>query len=332
MLLDSQISRALVQPTPWELAQWRAAALKEKAAWSDMIDIGSSHRFCDDVLRSVDVEIRRERAWCGPAPTIASAAPVPTELARNEFYVARNLFSWMRADYRSEAAAKVTTWWDKVALVAEGAVAPNARSVDANHSFAQASGAAQVAAVATNAIFANREVGIWTGAQRYESTISLSNWKVHDGNGWEIWTPFAPTNNSVLQATVGTITSTLGIAMYWGNAGKTRFYVGNGAVFISPVEVTRTFTLNTATVMRASYKEGNTPEFVFAEKATTIASGASSAAPSASNPGGTMTIGGLPGSGFEANMLLSDAMFANKVDAVLETIVARYGLLRYLIS
>ena len=64
-----------------------------------------------------------------------------TELQRLELYLAQNLFSWMRADYRTEAASKVTAFQDKVLLPSQGGLAGNARDRPAAPSAASPSSA-----------------------------------------------------------------------------------------------------------------------------------------------------------------------------------------------
>lgn len=331
-ILDSQISRALVQPTPWEVAQWRAAALRDKAEWSKLIDIGSSHRFCDDVQRSVDTEIRRERMWCGPAPCVAAAAPVPTELARNEFYRARNLFSWARLDYQSAAGGKVTAIGDKVALAAEGAVVANARAIDPAHSFAQPSSAAQVASAGTSALINGREIGAFTFTQWYPSTIAASNWKLQDGTGWQVWSWY--------------VVSVAANQCLWGTspAGATQgvlqyaFIASSGA---------KTSSQALTTAGAASFNSGavgtsvvGTPTYLdFAiasagcsvwQKTTLLASGPMTS-PSVAAPTSTMTLGSISSSAavLPLQALLAEVAFANVVSATLQTVTRRYSLLRY---
>lgn len=333
-ILDSQISRALAQPTPWEVAQWREAALADKAEWSKLIDVAGSHRFCDEVQRSVDQEIRRERMWCGPAPSVVAAAPVPSELARSDYYSARNLFSWVRLDYRSEAGGKVTALGEKVALVAEGAVAANARSVDPAHSYAQADNTKQVPSVATSALINSSEVGTFNGAHYYPSTIAASNWtEAHNGTGFEAWAAYVPTvvSNACVWGT-SPAGATQGAVHYAYAAGDTV----NGAVFGAGGSSAYT----SGNVGSAPINSPTFTDFLissggcsFWQKSSLLHSGALTS-PSASAPTSTMTIGSISSASavLPLRALLAEVRFSKAPSTTLRTATRRAFLLRYALS
>lgn len=266
--------------------------------------------------------------------SLVPGLPASVELAALENYLARNLFSWIRADYRAESGGKVTAFWDKVVLESEGAVAPNARSVDPAHAFSQVSGPNQVNAPTLSAAFGNREVVSFTGGGiRYQSTLAAVNWSFwHSGTGSTHWIVWAPTENASTYSLLSTHTSaSTGGNHYW-TPTTTQRSCYSSSTQIAPAAVSRTFALNTATWLRSSYQEGLSPEFSLSERATVIASGASSAAPTAGAPGNAMVIGNLNNGSQPAKALYADVLFASKVDVTLDAAVARYFLLRYGLS
>lgn len=334
-ILDGQISRALIQPTPWEVQQWRRAALRDKAEWSKLIDTGSSHRFCDDVLRSVDNEIRRERIRCGPAPCISAAAPVPTELTRREYYNAVSLFSWLRADSRVEVSSKVTSFTDKVLLPAQGGLANNARSIDANHAFSQATSGNQVPAVATSATWNNQLVASFSAAQFYDSTLTASSWIfMHDGSGSGALHVYRTSTTGVDQV----IHSTTNVSTANGSIFNA---VASGSIIFQVVK-TSGFILNrtiaaantSATFALCTLRTASTPDYSAYIKTTLADSADVTATPTALAPPGTMRIGGQAVNGVvKFSGELADCMFFNKEPSSAERAgAARYILLRYNVS
>lgn len=250
------------------------------------------------------------------------------ELVQLETYLSLNLFSWMRADTRVESGGKVTQFTDRV--VASGGVAPNARSVDPAHAFAQGNSAMQVVAITTNALVNNREVATFNNFPLYDSTIAAANWKAHDGTGWEIfaaWVPKTTVGTQTLWSTrPATVLAEHG-AMLQLSTGI-RVAVANGAAHTYETGVVGSLAVDAPTYCSFSYQESASPEVAFRQKTTTVSSGASAVAPSASD-GATMRIGGSTGGVALLNSLLMDCMWVNRVDATLRAKVQRYFALRY---
>jgi len=268
---------------------------------------------------------------------VGAVGGVAYELFLLEQYLARNLFSWMRADYRTEAGGKVTAFQDKVALESEGAVAPNARSVDPNHAFAQASGPNQSPAAAASALF-NNQVVITNPSESlfYKSTIASSNWKYHS-HSHAIYTAARttagiacvihstanelPTNHGIyypLRQSAGISTNTAtgrilnGTATYHAN--------NNGDVGSAP--------LNTARVYAWKYTLNTDLAILSAIPKTVAVTGTASS----SNPtGGPMAL--LGDSAFGGVGLIgdwADTLFFNRAVTVAEdALILRYFFLRY---
>jgi len=245
------------------------------------------------------------------------------ELHELEFYLSKNLFSWMSGDNRTIATGKVTSYVDKV--VAYGSARPNARSYDPNHAFVQADPAKQVA-TGFVPLLGNREAGVFAGGQWYDSTLGPAPWKFgNDGSGFEALTVFTSgTNvNSTLWATLsgGTGTQLLcngGSAYYQvKNGGSSLFFAAGGAP------------LNTATYADDSYLEGASPEYAARTRSVVAASGSTSGAPSTGNPEATFRIGANGAGGSPAVANIADIMIADQVSPTLRALAQRYVELTY---
>ncbi len=256
-----------------------------------------------------------------------------------ESYLARNLFSWMRADYYSLASGAATAFIDKVALVAEGAVAPNARSISASHSFMQATGANQVPTPTTLAAANNKEVAAFTGAHWYDSSIPAANWKIHSGTGWEVWVILVPT------ATAARILWSTGddSGIYFGSQvgaysqidGNTKvmgaFASNVGTRVVGPASNTSAqLTVGALTTANFYYKHTDTPAWRYGTTATPISSsGASAATPTTNSPAATFRIGADSGGGLPLNASVADVLISNGSSSTLRTAIAAYLRLRY---
>jgi len=334
-ILDSQISRALIQPTAWETAQYRQAALRDRADWSALIDIAGSHRFSDDAQRCVDVEIRRAREAlrCGGSPTavVMSCTP-PSELARLEHYNARVLFTWLRPDYRAESGGKITSLGDKVALVAEGAVAPNARSVVPSHMFSQISGTNQTASPSLDASLNNRETAVFTGAQRYSSTLAPADIAFsHDGSPFSVLMVFIPKNAAAAQFYFGnTHSDTVRGTYLWHNAAAAQARVTKTGGPASPLADAGNIVLNTPTYLYFAHSAGS-PNYEARLKGVAGTSGLYTSTPDAGASLRTWTLGDAlaGGSGFGSAMAFADLLIANTRSAVVSAAALRYVARRY---
>jgi hypothetical protein len=258
------------------------------------------------------------------------AARTPTELARLEHYIARNVFSWRRDDARVEAAGKVTLFGDKVATTAEGATATTARDIDAAHAFVQPTSGNQLAAPVSVAAFNGQLACLWNGAQEYYSTLALAQWaRFHNGSPFTVYVPFyfnSTAARSALFAT--TLGTTPGVITFGYVPGATMnaqilkaagasagFQVNAGAVTVSTPYY---FRLTGSTALGVQlYRD-----------ATQVASTALATA-TAADPGSTMYVGSIGGLTYGMLGYLPEHIFATRVDATLDAAIARYFLLRY---
>lgn len=246
------------------------------------------------------------------------------ELQSLENYLSYNLFSWIRADYRAESGGKVTAFWDKVA---DGI---GARAVDPSHALSQGSGALQVASVTASALINNREVGTFTGAQRYVSTIAAANWPIQDGTGWSVLLLLVPKQaGAVTESLLSTHTATTtGFNLYYAGAGHAPDWgiYNVGGVRVSAAAAGGGLVPDAATYIRGSYAEGASPEILFSQGGVSVISANSTGAPTAGAPMNTLTLGALISGAQAANFLFAD-MLVYKTASLAN--IQRYALLRY---
>lgn len=334
MILDGQISRALGVPSVFEEAMWRTAALESRRDVEQAIDCMSSHRLRDSLLETAEHEVRR----CMSAPCVMAGIAIPTELSRLEYYIARNHFSWLRADARAEAASKVTAFGDKVATVAEGALVANARAVSSSHSFAQANSPNQVAAIATAAAFNNRESAVFAGGQFYQSSIAASNWAFdHSGSGASVWTVFRSTTNGAIRCLWSSDAggSSQGSQLFLtATTSNLRWTLSATGVNIIDTTDTTGAVVNTATYAEADFLDAGSPQFSRYRGTTSVATGSRTGAPVATASSFPMVVGatGQAVPAFFWTGDIVDILFANQVNATLRTLNQRYLLLRYVLS
>lgn len=238
----------------------------------------------------------------------------------------------MRADSRTEAASKVTQWDEKVALVAEGAVNPNARSVDPAHALTQALGTAQVASAASSALFNGHLVADFTGAQTYQSTLPAANWAfLH--NVCQVIAVYS----------LGTLTGNIALWSTYGAGSPAAFFYAN--VTSSPhVQLAGaaganvlTFTgaggnaVDTRYMLDFSFSNAETPDAVAYKNFTSVYSGDQASAPSAAAPAQSLRLGNLlAASGNWFNGKWCDLLIADrKLSAADQIRMNRYLALRY---
>ncbi len=247
-----------------------------------------------------------------------------------EYYQSLYLFSWLRADSRTEALGKVTKYNDKVALVG---VFPNARSIDPNHSFAQSNNALQSSAVVNNPNFSNKETSTFVLTNYYDSTIPSINWAfADDGTGCTIRVVHRRSTlgtNAVWATTafLGGQTGSEGILLA---AGSSRLTSQAAGIIAFLLVLAGGAPLSTTGVMTTSYinKVGNDGSVSWTGGSNTTGEPATPPSPVA--PSGTMRIGARAGAGlFGYEGDLAEVLFANRVDPVLDAVTARYIFLRY---
>ena len=275
--------------------------------------------------------------WRGVRRHVRESGSGITELAALELYLARNLFSWMRADYRTEGGGKVTAFQDKVLLPSQGGLAGNARSIDPNHAFAQTTGANQVAAIATSSTWGGKEVASFAGGQMYDSTLAAANWAFENsglgGSAVFIHRLLSTAAAQILASSTNS-TSSNGAIWYAVNAPTQQLFQvfrnGGGIVF------NRAFGATTLlpTYLITTFRTATTPDFSAYAKAALVDSGDAGNTPDTGSPLFTMRIGAQTGSGVSGFAgELADAMFLNaEMTSLQRANVARYALLRYLMS
>ena len=264
-----------------------------------------------------------------------------TELQLLENYLALNLFSWFRADNIVNVAGKLGSWNDKVA---DGV---GARAIDAAHMLNQASGPNQCALPVVSAAVNNRALAQFVKATPtfYASTLAASNWSfLHNGAGFRAWAVIVPTLGGAGVDTIfGTlrqqdITAAHGTTFYVVDASAgdpLTLAIGRAAATLTVNVTTGASGLSASTgaIVSCSYIEGVSPEYVIARGNTTLSSGNSAAAPTATAPANTLRIGINAGTNENAfNGGIAELIFANTVSTTLSSSVARYLLLRYGLS
>lgn len=259
--------------------------------------------------------MRRRGRRFSPRGSGGGGAP---ELEQLEAYLALNLFSWIRADYRTEAGGKVTAFQDKVA---DGI---GARAIDANHAFAQASGPSQPALPVVNANMNGRETSAFGGGTiSVRSTIAPANWAfMHKAAGAQVHFIWRPTSDA----------SQVLFTDYTGSAGFDAIRNGTTVepralgVFTSGIS-TPGWTLNVAAYLRVVHASTNTPQRLVTRGSTVLISGAYPGTPSALDPATPLEIGRLSGASLIGEW--ADMLIGNTADPVLDASVRRYAQLRY---
>jgi hypothetical protein len=324
-MIEASTSRALREPSAWELAQYRQGDKVDRQVWERSFDESRFAYAAPDALCALESEIRHRELWCGARPTLA-ARSVPTELVRMGYHLMRNSFSWARADVRFESAAKVVSFSDRVA---DGI---GARAIDAFHAFTQPTSGTRVAAVATSALANGREVATFTGTQWYVSTLAAQPWSsLHNlCTAFMIVVPKLLGTTQVILETVQTPGATNGIQFNRGAAG-TGFgvYRATGGVF--------GFNLGGAVVnvleileMRIQY--GTAPYFYGQRGATSNQLAGTGSAGAYADATQTLTFGDRFGGVAGTQMLFADLLVNFAVSTAYTAQVRRYALLRYALS
>ncbi len=275
-----------------------------------------------------------------PAPgTIALMGSASRQLSVLEGYLARHLFSWVRADYYAAAGAAVVAFPDKVVLESEGAAAPNARSVDSAHALTQSSGGNQVAIPAALPAAGGHLVADFTGVHWYDSSLPESAWTLHDGSGWQVWSVVVPsaTGARILWSTADDAGIYFGaqVGVYHqldGNAQQLGTFGSNAGARIlgAAGNVSASMPVGSLTTTHYRFTTGETPEWEFGTTATPVAaSGSAAATPAPGAPAATFRLGADSGEGLPFVGKVSEILIAKTGTPELSDMVARYLLARY---
>jgi hypothetical protein len=256
------------------------------------------------------------------------------ELATLEAYLARNLFAWFEPDDVTESGGKTTSFLDKVALVSEGAVAPNARSVDSAHALTQSDPLLQVNPVTQSALISNRFVATFTAAQRYSSTIAAANWQfANDGSGYECWFVLVPKTAAETRFFFGTTASTSPGHFAWqANTVVQCAITNSGAYCVSPTTA-GTLTIDVPTYLNFRHSTASTPDYSFNTKGTAPVTGTYAFGLVGNPPLSTFTLGDGRDTGSAipspSHMLFAGMLIANRLSATLRANVERYIALKW---
>lgn len=298
MTLDRTISERNAAPTPWELAQYRAARGFDRAEWSRMFDEALPLRHDDSVLRMHENAARR--MWCAPAPAALGAGPRP------------NLF---RALFRRESSNVADSCFDADNWAVDGLsgkVSYFRDYVEASHFLFRSTSANQVPLPAADTSLAGAPTAVFGGAEHYDSTRTATRWKYRgDGTGVEEMFFYVATNDALIQAMVATRTlgvfSERGMGIFQSN-GAMRLLVGNATstgAANSPIDtgyIAHVAQIGQARLLHACYTEGLTPEWELRSRVggTSLnVSGASNVAPEAGDPPATLRLGAATGGAYQ---------------------------------
>lgn len=333
-MLDLVISQRLREPSPWELEQWRSAQKDARTGWERSFD---EARFCysaEDALREVEAELCwSRRPDGGRRPRSAGGF---AEAVRLAYGLARNLYSWMRADYRTlvdygGGDIRVSAFPDKVALVSEGAVAPNARSVSPAHAFSQGTQALQCLAPSPhgslNGCLAAK--GDRTAGVRYPSTLSAVDWSwTNQDAGTAIYvvhvTPssFAVGGNQWCVTTI----SSLGLDFFFTTTSQVQFRVLTAAGTVG--RTVSGLATNTPAVARLKHATSLSPDSSLTYTGKTTNSGDYGTGAPTGNPDTTMyVLGASFGNTYDG--YVADVLFGRDVTPQFDAVVSRYLQLRY---
>ena len=328
MLLDSQLSARLRSPSPWELAQWRA----HPASWEQHLD--TAVRCFEDeaaVTEAVNEYLLLFRRNEARRPRSHGAF---SETGRLVYYIARNLFSWERSDYVTlvdygGGDIRVSAFQDKVALVSEGAVAPNARSVDPAHMFSQGTQALQAPATTPYAALNNQDTALFSAASWYQSTIAASNWAPwSNGSSTSFHAVLALGTQAAYGCIIGNkAASSPGVAYAarTGNRLAMYHYSATGTDWTSDPVGSYVYTTNAG--IRLDVFVSSAAWSVYAG-GSLLASGTPSGT-SATTPGATMHIGS-DGTGAQTiSGRIAELAFRKEQSATVTAAYSRYLYLRY---
>jgi hypothetical protein len=206
--------------------------------------------------------------------------------------------------------------------------------LDETHTLTQGTDALRSAAPGVDANLNGAKSVAFTGAQYYSSSRAASTWGyLHKGAGafkLIVWVPDTNGGSAALNTLFGTYRgqdsgTVSGINVLYTTTTAT----GTLQVAVARASGTRTidqtalvtqFSQNVPATMRMDYLEGASPEYTIRKLGVSIASGASGAAPSATDPQSTLVVGANPVS-FDRKLTgrIAFMAFAPKVPTAGET-------------
>jgi hypothetical protein len=197
------------------------------------------------------------------------------------------LYAWYRADL--EIVGAVVANWGNAASPARDA--------------AQGTGANQALLVHPDSRFNNLAAVEFDGTNDHVKASTAADWKcLHDGTGFAIFVEFHVLSGTTgSRALIDTFNGTganvgIGIAVDATNQKLSIQVANGGANIINYAGVNGECLNGVKHMLTMTYSEGRTPtEFEIRLDGVTVASGNSSAAPSASDPFGALAIGALTG-------------------------------------
>jgi len=241
------------------------------------------------------------------------------------------LWSNFESDYYSldGGTGKVSAFLEKV---------PTGRGIRVGtptHAMSQSTSALQCAVPAASALFQGRVAATFVD-QRYSSTAPASAWAfLHSGEGATVYDVFSL--DTVSGAHVRLSTSYGSVQRGWNvscSAATLVSFMANGTATISVIQSASILATGTAYYSRARYSESASPEHDIYLKTTLGASGATTAAPSASDPIGTLMLGNRvttldqPFVGkWLCTIILKGAYSAADDAIVREYLAAKYGVI-----
>lgn len=238
-------------------------------------------------------------------------------------------YSFIEADtYRVDpATGKVAAFVDKVAP------GTGIRAITANHEFAQATSARQVAVPVPDSLFANKYTATFA-SQWYDSNSAATNWKFIHAGPVEIFHVFSLTSLATIQSMLSTTDDTgSGLDFYvLGGAGNNisaRIYNATPTLIINVT--TGALSTSTAYYADMTFDTSLTPDAEMLLKTSSTSTGNIAAAVSSGDPVGTLRLGNRRDAGAAATMkwvstIIFSTVAAGNRTAVRDFFTKKYGV------
>jgi RHS repeat-associated protein len=255
------------------------------------------------------------------------------ELEELEALLAKSLFSWMRAD-SVVATERTVSFGDRVALPSEGALYPNARSIQSSHELSQSSPGLRAPAPLPSSDFNGREVVNIDGTSRYESSLPPSAWQfLPDGSASAVWVVAKKVGAGAGLLSAGVVsTGTQGFQLWLDQWSRGRYaqFPGNYPGLFAPPVINEH---DRATYVELLQDQAATPA-VSLQLGLGELSVLPGAFPTSAINSGLVFGGGAGGGAVSPSnyVQVADIMIANRRDASLQAVVKRYMALRYQLS